>query len=85
MYHLNVEHKLRFIVDAINARDIAPILDGLADKFSYRFMGDTCLGGGHRRRAALAYSASSSPEPPNAVGKSLNFGRPSLIGRTFSE
>ena len=36
-------------------------------------------------RPALArHSATCSPEPPNAVGKSFIFGRPSFIGRTVS-
>ena len=30
------------------------------------------------------YSAITSPEPPNSLGKSLSFGSPSLIGRTDS-
>ncbi len=31
-----------------------------------------------------SYSATTSPEPPNSFGKSLNFGRPSRTGMTFS-
>jgi hypothetical protein len=30
------------------------------------------------------YSTIISPVPPNSVGKSLNFGNPSFIGRTVS-
>ena len=30
------------------------------------------------------YSAIDSPEPPNSVGKSFSFGRPSRIGSTVS-
>ena len=35
-------------------------------------------------QSADSYSGMISPEPPNAAGKSFNFGRPSLIGRTVS-
>jgi hypothetical protein len=28
------------------------------------------------------YSGTGSPEPPNSLGKSLSFGRPSFIGNT---
>ncbi len=34
--------------------------------------------------AQLAYSGSSSPEPPISFGKSFIFGRPSLMLSTFS-
>jgi hypothetical protein len=42
-----------------------------------------------KKRSARAadtecYSAITSPEPPNSLGKSLSFGSPSLIGRTVS-
>ena len=30
------------------------------------------------------YSVICSPDPPNSAGKSLNFGRPSFMGRTVS-
>ena len=36
------------------------------------------------RNAQHFHSAICSPDPPNSVGKSLNFGRPSRIGRTVS-
>jgi len=36
------------------------------------------------RSADAGYSASVSPEPPNCLGKSLNFGRPSCTVSTFS-
>ena len=38
----------------------------------------------HRPARAADHSATCSPEPPNAVGKSFIFGRPSFIGRTVS-
>jgi hypothetical protein len=31
-----------------------------------------------------AYSATTSPEPPNSAGKSFNFGSPSRMGKTVS-
>lgn len=54
MYHAIVERKLRSIFANINARNTAPMLDSLSDKFSYRFKGDTCLGGERRTRDATA-------------------------------
>jgi hypothetical protein len=33
---------------------------------------------------SLRYSAMCSPDPPNSLGKSLNFGSPSRIGSTVS-
>lgn len=37
-----------------------------------------------RNVGGLPYSAITSPEPPNSLGKSLSFGNPSFIGRTVS-
>ena len=45
---------------------------------------DAFLVGVGRQRANLITPAICSPEPPNAVGKSFIFGRPSFIGRTVS-
>ena len=36
------------------------------------------------RRDRACYSGTESPEPPNSLGKSLNFGSPSRMAITFS-
>src|SRR5665213_718136 len=38
----------------------------------------------YRVLALVAYSATTSPDPPNSAGKSRSFGRPSRIGSTVS-
>lgn len=54
MYHAVVEQKLRRVFLEINARNIAPMLASLSNRFSYRFKGDTCLGGERRSHEAIA-------------------------------
>lgn len=36
------------------------------------------------RPESVAYSATTSPEPPNSAGKSFSFGSPSRMGSTVS-
>jgi ketosteroid isomerase-like protein len=45
MYHAIVERKLRHVFARLGAGDFEPMLDSLAERFSYRFEGDSPIGG----------------------------------------
>jgi ketosteroid isomerase-like protein len=45
MYHYLVERKLRTVFSRLGQGDFRPMLDSLADGFSYRFEGDSPIGG----------------------------------------
>ena len=54
MYHAIVKHKIRAIFARINAGDWQAMTSGLAPRFSYRFVGDTPLGGTRSTQASMA-------------------------------
>ena len=53
LYDRIVEAKLRQVFAALNRGDPLPMLASLAPRFSYRFEGDTALGGERHSRAAM--------------------------------
>jgi ketosteroid isomerase-like protein len=53
MYKTIVRAKLRRLFEGASRGHWQPIVDGLADDFSYRFVGNTPLGGVRRTRAAM--------------------------------
>lgn len=54
MYHAIVRHKLRSVFAALSRGDCQPMLDALAPEFSYRFEGDSPIGGIRNRRDTMA-------------------------------
>lgn len=53
MYHYFVERKLRSVFAAINRGDARPMIGALAGKFSYRFEGDSPIGGVRTSRESM--------------------------------
>jgi ketosteroid isomerase-like protein len=53
MYKMIVRAKLRRLFAGASAGNWQPIVDGFADDFSYRFVGNTPLGGTRRTRQAM--------------------------------
>ncbi|MES3025266.1 MAG: nuclear transport factor 2 family protein [Pseudomonadota bacterium] len=53
MYATIVERKLRAVFAALNRGETAPMLDGLAPEFTYRFEGDSPIGGLRTGRATM--------------------------------
>ena len=54
MYHSIVRNKIRFLFDAINRGDAAPVVNGFAARFEHVFIGDHALGGTRRTVEATA-------------------------------
>lgn len=54
MYAYFVERKLRSIFAALSRGDAAPMLQGLASNFEYRFEGDSPIGGLRNSQASMA-------------------------------
>ena len=54
MYATIVERKLRAVFADLNRGDAAAMLDGLAPAFSYRFEGDSPIGGVRTTRATMS-------------------------------
>ena len=54
MYRSIVRSRVRRIFDEANVGNWQAMLDGLADRFSYRFVGDTPLGGTRTEKATMA-------------------------------
>jgi ketosteroid isomerase-like protein len=53
MYHAIVERKLRRVFARLGAGDFQPMLDSLATRFTYRFEGDSPIGGVRSRRESM--------------------------------
>ena len=53
MYHAIVERKVRRVFARISAGDFQPMLDSLAQRFSYRFEGDSPIGGIRTSRGSM--------------------------------
>jgi ketosteroid isomerase-like protein len=53
MYHRIVKRRVRALFDRINAGDWKAMTESLAPGFSYRFVGDTPLGGIRNTRASM--------------------------------
>ena len=53
MYHAIVQGRVRRLFDEANRGNWRAIVDGLDDQFTYRFAGDTPLGGERRTKAAM--------------------------------
>jgi ketosteroid isomerase-like protein len=53
MYHALVERRVRRVFARLSAGDTKPMLDSLAERFAYRFEGDSPLGGLRTSRASL--------------------------------
>jgi ketosteroid isomerase-like protein len=53
LYDRIVEAKLRQVYAALNRGDAAPMLASLAPRFTYRFEGDTSIGGQRHTQAAM--------------------------------
>jgi ketosteroid isomerase-like protein len=53
LYRWAVARQVRRMFDALNRGDWSAVNDALASEFSYRFHGDTSIGGLRRRRATM--------------------------------
>ncbi len=53
MYHAIVSHKVRSVFAAISRGDAWPMIDSLAGDFSYRFEGDSPIGGVRHSRKSM--------------------------------
>jgi ketosteroid isomerase-like protein len=53
MYHAIVERKLRRVFARLGAGDFQPMVDSLASRFSYRFEGDSPIGGVRTSRDSM--------------------------------
>jgi ketosteroid isomerase-like protein len=53
MYHLIVKRRLRWLFAEANRGNYHAIIDALAPRFVYRFIGDTPLGGTRNRRSSM--------------------------------
>lgn len=53
MYAAIVRSKVRGIFDEINVGNYRPVVDGLADEFSYRFHGEHALGGLRTKKSSM--------------------------------
>ena len=61
-----------------------PLLAAWAPFLLFLLIGETVSSRIRERKEMIIYSAIVSFDPPNASGKSLNFGSPSRTGSTFS-
>jgi ketosteroid isomerase-like protein len=53
MYHAIVKRRIRFLIAEVNRGNPQAVVDALAPKFVYRFIGDTPLGGTRTRRESM--------------------------------
>jgi ketosteroid isomerase-like protein len=53
MYHFLVERKLRSVFRRLGEGDFWPMIDSLAERFTYRFEGDSAIGGVRSTRQSM--------------------------------
>jgi hypothetical protein len=53
MYKTIVRHRITALFDKANAGNWQAIIDSLSDNFTYRFIGDTPLGGTRTKKTSM--------------------------------